>query len=436
MTNDLITNNKTLSLKWQWECVRVSAFIFPFFPEVGGLGFLVVAVSILRREYRQIGQYPINWALALLSIWLIITSCLASHPQDALLGLANFLPFFLLLATFTPLIQTTHQLRQLGRRLVLPSGAVVFLGLGQLFLGWEKPLFLNSIISSQLAAYGEPEGRMSSIFMYANLLGAYLLIMFILGIGLWLDTYYSWRKGTSNHHKYQVWLLGFLTITIIADGIGLILTDSRNAWGLALLACIAFALYLGWRWILTAIGVILGAIMGATWGPSPLREWLRRVVPAFIWARLSDQLYPDRPVETLRITQWKFAWNMTTQKPWIGWGLRNFTPFYQAETGLWLGHPHNLYLMLLAETGIIGILLLCGVVGWSLMNASRLLMIRGATIHPAIRQEQLILFTYVVAFGACILFNTVDVTVLDGKMNMIGWLLLSAISGVVKESSV
>jgi O-antigen ligase len=46
----------------------------------------------------------------------------------------------------------------------------------------------------------------------------------------------------------------------------------------------------------------------------------------FLWARLTDQLYPDRPLATLRTTQWQFAGSMAQQRPWTGWGLRNFTP--------------------------------------------------------------------------------------------------------------
>jgi hypothetical protein len=42
----------------------------------------------------------------------------------------------------------------------------------------------------------------------------------------------------------------------------------------------------------------------------------------------------------------------------------------------------------------------------------------------------LIIFTYLVAFGACVLFNLVDVTLSDVKINTIVWLLLAAIAGV------
>ncbi|ACK69221.1 O-antigen polymerase [Gloeothece citriformis PCC 7424] len=426
-------NEKKPSLTWQWNWVKVSVLIFPLLSKLGGLGLLIAAIGIARQDYRLILKYPPNWVIALFSLWLIITSELAHDPQEALLGVANFLPFLFLFVTYTLLIQTPSQLRQLAWMLVIPSSLIVLLGLGQLYLGWELPPSI-SFLSGKLVPYGQPTGRMSSLFMYANLLGFYLLIVFILGLGLAIETFQRWQIEKK---KAIGRVLGFLTFTLVADGIGLLLSNSRNAWGLALLACIAFAVYLGWVWILGVIGVIIGAVAGASWGPSPLKEGLRVIVPAFFWARLSDQLYPDRPVETLRITQWKFVGHLITQRPLTGWGLRNFTPLYQAEMGIWMGHPHNLFLMLLAETGLIGTGLLCGLVGWILFKAVGLLGFYASKETEELitnKRDKLILFTYLVAWGSCILFNCFDVTMLDGKINVIGWLLLAAISGIVYRS--
>ena len=149
---------------------------------------------------------------------------------------------------------------------------------------------------------------------------------------------------------------------------------------------------------------------------------LRTVVPTFIWARLSDRMYPDRPIETLRITQWQFCWDLIQERPFWGWGLRNFTPLYEAKSSFWFGHPHNLFLMLGAETGIIAVLLLLAIVGSIMICATRLLLNEG--------QPKLILFSYMLAFTCCIIFNLTDVSIFDLRMNTIGWILLAAISGV------
>ena len=405
----------------------------PLFPSLGVLGLIVATIGIWRQQHRRIIKYRLNWGLAILSLWLIITSCFASHPEAAFLGLANFLPFFWLLASFSILIRKPSQLRQLAWMMVIPSVFVVILGLGQLFGGWTTPqLFLGW----ELAAKGNPEGRMASVFMYANVLAAYLLIVFILSLGLWIDTYRAWRSSQSRKHKKnRGWILLFSSLVVIGNGIGLILTSSRNAWAIAFLGCLSFALYLGWRWLVLAFTAATTTILWASFGPSPGRELLRNLVPAYLWARLSDELYPDRPLATLRITQWQFSWEMMQQRPWTGWGLRNFTPLYQTQMGIWLGHPHNLLLMLTAEVGIPATLFLSGLVGWVITQAVILLSIwsKVATKKTQLRRDRdrLILFTYLVTFGSCTLFNLLDVTIYDFRVNLLGWIILSAISGVV-----
>ncbi|WP_353737162.1 hypothetical protein [Moorena sp. SIO3B2] len=101
---------------------------------------------------------------------------------------------------------------------------------------------------------------------------------------------------------------------------------------------------------------------------------------------------------------------------------------------VWLGHPHNLPLMLTAETGIPGTLILSGLVGSIMVQGIQLLRLWSTVATPTTRQDwhqdKLILFSYLVAFGSCTLFNLLDVTLFDFRVNTLGWLLLSAIRGV------
>ena len=251
---------------------------------------------------------------------------------------------------------------------------------------------------------------------------------------------------------------------MFGNALALIFTNSRNAWGLAVLAVLAFAFYAGYKKLLAAVLSVASTIFLSAFGPEPLRQYLRRIIPAFFWARLTDEMFPNRPTATLRKTQWEFAWSMTQQRPWTGWGLRNFTPLYQAQMQEWLGHPHSLILMLTAETGIPATLFLFGLVGWVL--ARGVLLLANWPLFPAdIKHEQiatqevvenalvinqkpiisskkqvicqevraadrLIFFSYLLAFAACTLFNTVDVTLFDFRLNTTSWLLLAAICGV------
>ncbi len=96
---------------------------------------------------------------------------------------------------------------------------------------------------------------------------------------------------------------------------------------------------------------------------------------------------------------------------------------------LWLGHPHNFFLMLTAETGIPATILFCSLIGW--VVAQGVLLLKNWSGEE---RGRLIFFSYLVAFVGCILFNTVDVTLFDLRVNTFGWLLLAAIWGVVNRN--
>ena len=170
---------------------------------MGALGLFVVLIRIWQCRYRQIIRDYSNWWLAIVGGLLIISSALAHQPQEAWLGLANFLPFFLLFIALKILIQHPRQLRSLSWCLIIPSLPIVLLGFGQLFAAWDTPLLLESILGWQLVPQGVPPGRMSAVFNYTNFLAIYLAIAFTLALGLWLETGQAWRQKFT---KNSFWL--------------------------------------------------------------------------------------------------------------------------------------------------------------------------------------------------------------------------------------
>jgi O-antigen ligase len=471
-------------LQIPWNCAQVGILIFPILPILGALGLFLGLAGTWKQKFRQISRRPLHRGFAILSALLVITVVFANYRIEAVLGLFNFLPYFILFAAFSSLIQTPAQLRQLSWMIVISSIPVIILGLGQQFLGWSGIDQLQPVFGWVLEPKGNPPGRMASVFMYANILAYYLTISFILTLGLWMEEV-SWQLSVgscqssvvSRHHlpmpNAQCPMPNaqflFLSLAVVGNAVALIFTNSRNAWGLAVLAVLSFAFYAGYKKILAAVFSAVGAVFLSAFGPEPLRQYLRRIIPAFFWARLTDEMFPNRPTATLRTTQWEFAWSMTQQRPWTGWGLRNFTPLYQDKMQQWLGHPHSLMLMLTAETGMPATLLLFGLVGWVLARGVLLLMYW--PVFPAdIKQEEiatqdvaenalvlnqnsiftstnqvvcqevratdhLIFFSYLLAFAACTLFNTVDVTLFDFRVNTISWLVLAAICGVCDRQS-
>ena len=377
---------------------------------------------VWRYNYQKIAASFLNRTWIILAGLLMLSSIWAEYPQSAWLGLANFLPYFGLFMSFRYLITKSIQLQQLSWLLILPSLPIVILGLGQLFLAWDTPVWLETVLGWDLVPLGVPAGRMSSVFIYTNFLAIYLAIAFSLTVGLW---WLTWEQKST---RFKTQSLCFLTLILVADISGLILTSSRNAWGLAIFGLMAYALYFGWQWLVWGVTGAATAILWASFVPNLGGMQLRQIVPAFIWQRLSDQLY-ERPVETLRITQWQFCWDLIKQRPLLGWGLRNFTPLYETKMNIWLGHPHNLFLMFGAEAGIFALLLLMIIVATIMFKAFRLSLTRSNY------EFNLILFSYLIAFTSCILFNLTDVTIFDLRVNTLTWILLAAISGVTNSKS-
>ncbi|MEB3179081.1 MAG: O-antigen ligase family protein [Nostocaceae cyanobacterium] len=414
------------SLQLPWNCAQWGLLFFPLSPLLGAIGVALALLLTWWRKYRTIIRRPLNWGFALLGILMCLSIPFAYKPSDALLGIFNFLPFFIAFAAFSTLIQTTSQLRQIAWILVLPSPIIVILGLGQLFFGWQFHLQWV-VIDWAIAPGGNPPGRMASIFMYANTLAGYLVMVFILALGLWIGHYTDLTDAQSNPSVYprskSVSSVVFLSLTVIGSFVALILTNSRNAWGIAIIAGLAYALYLGWRWLVAIVMGVAASILAAAFAPKPVNLLFRTVIPAFFWARLTDEMYPDRPVALMRSTQWNFAWLMTLQRPWFGWGLRNFTPMYENKMNIWLGHPHCLFLMLSMEIGIPATLLFCGLAGWVFVQAVR--------VFKELNHDKTIVFTYLVLFLCFGLFNTVDVSIFDLRVNLFSWVLFSAICGLV-----
>ena len=479
--NSRLQKHPDRHLQIPWNFAQIGMLIFPTIPILGALGIFLGLAGTCQQKFRQICRSPLNRGFAILSVLLVITTIFANNRIEAVLGLCNFWPFLILFAAFSSLIQTPAQLRQLSWIIAISAIPVIILGLGQQFLGWSGIDLLQPVFGWVLKPKGNPPGRMASVFMYANILACYLTIVFILALGLWMEEVscqllvgpsISLREPQLAVGSYQQFPISnsrflipnsrflmpnyrflFLTFAVVGNAVALIFTNSRNAWILGILALLAFAVYAGWKKLLAVVFSAVGAVFFSAFGPQPLRQYLRTIIPAFFWARLTDEMFPNRPTATLRTTQWQFAWSMTQQRPWTGWGLRNFTPLYEAQMHEWLGHPHSLILMLTAETGIPTTLFFLGLVGWVLARSVLLLVNwpyfpvntqqqqiteenpTSYITNPVVCQDvnsgdRLIFFSYLLAFAACTLFNTVDVTLFDFRVNTISWLLLAAICGI------
>ena len=432
-----------------WNYLQIGLLFLPLSPSLGGVGIVIATVWTWKERFKDIVRSSLNRGLALFLGLLVLSASTAIDPESAFLGLFNFWPFIVIFVALCLLLETPDRLRRVAWILTIASAPVALIGIGQMFSGWTGPIDLGMVVNWPLDPKGTPPGRMASVFDYANVLANYSAIVFLLALGLWIETHRQLRELTPAQKEMRYargvrlrWR--FLTGLLVAHAISIALTSSRNAWGVTVLGCLAYGVYLGWRSLVLGVTAYGGVVLGASFAPPPLQSWLQPFVPASVWMRLSDRLYADRPEALMRVTQWEFAGNLTLERPWTGWGLRSFTALYEAQKQLWLGHPHSLALMMSAETGIPATLLLFGLVGWVMFRGVRLLMRwhslpeitseEETEITTPSKSDRLLLFSYLVAFGAMTLFHLVDVTLFDSRINLLGWLLLAAIWGLVRGS--
>jgi O-antigen ligase len=432
--------NYRLQSAWGWT--RIGFAIFPLLPSVGAVAIVVSLVQTWIQSWREITQRRLNWWFALLIPWLIIVSALSVNPGDAFLGLVNFIPYFLLFAAYSTLIQSPEQLRQLAWIFLIPAMPVMLIGLIQL-LGFGGSLQIPNTPSFiwQIVPGGEPLGRMSSLFAHANPFAAYLQMVFIFSLGLLVDTCDRHANGIERkvnglsfaRSLDPVWkspnfiwtLLSLLICTIC-----LIFTSSRAAWSDAILSSLVFTIYQGWYLILAGVTAVSTLILSAAYGPSPIKEPLRSIVPRYFWARITDEMYPGRPESITRLSQWNFAWKMTQDRPITGWGLQSFGPLYQKQTQIWLGYPHDLLLMLTSNLGIPATVAIVAFVGWIMAQSTILLF----DFPIQWETDRTIFFTFLIAFAGFMVFNIADVTALELRLNTHAWLILASLCGLVSRA--
>jgi putative inorganic carbon (HCO3(-)) transporter len=246
---------------------------------------------------------------------------------------------------------------------VLLSGLCqALIGLWQFGLRSHGPEHFELVIGFRgrvLEAY-----RAYGTFEQPNPYGGFLGLLLPLALGWGVGQGAHWLSRRRPRSFPPSLLLPWLTAGLL--GAALLASWSRGAWLGAAAAVAAMLLYLPRR---RGVGVLLVlALLAAGW--AALQSGL---LPGSIVGRLTGfadyvQFQDVRGVDITpanyavleRMAHWQAALNMADQHPWLGVGLGNYEAAYADYALLnWpypLGHAHNIYLNLLAETGVLGLM--------------------------------------------------------------------------------
>ena len=377
---------------------RIGLILLPSSALLGGLCLL--AAAVIGSRGRAVSIWRDRWCqpLLLAAALMLIGALQATTGSLAWVGLGNWLPLIWAFWAFQPYLISERQRRNAAWMLVAGTLPVLLTGFGQMFLGWEGPWQLGGeAVVWFVAPGGKPLGRLSGLFDYANVAGAWLGVIWPLMIAAVLRPD-GWRRR------------GAALVLALAAGTAVLLTQSRNAVGGLVLA---LPLVIGpSSWLLLLPVLLLVS--------SPL---LLALLPDSILERLLER-GGDTPWKHTRLGQWTYAIQLVAARPWLGWGSAAFSVMYPIHAAKrWHGHSHNLPLELAISHGVPVALLIVGTVLALMMLALRRGMLRQAPLERAWWTSALVLLT----------MHFTDLPFFDARLNLLGWILLAGLCAFIRH---
>jgi len=242
--------------------------------------------------------------------------------------------------------------------------------------------------------------RVQSCFNHPAHFSMYLMFMFCLAYATLL----------SGRSKNSTLLTGYIGIILML----LIVTYTRISW-LGTMVCFV---YLSWVYGRRRYA-IMAAILGSVLLPIIGGEILSRMqdIEAFL---TSDDLLDRNNSMGWRFYFWSNLIDAWKESPWIGFGTGSSIVFGKELMGVWTS-PHNGYLRVLYETGIIGFAAFIWVLSTMINQALRLLR------QDLDEEIKLIAHIYVTMMLGYIILNLTDNILEYYEVAIYNWAILSLV---------
>ena len=324
------------------------------------IGFLLVWLinqAVRGARLVRVFSSPVS---ALLVVFVIVTGFTAFSATSLTAWLNEWLKWLqmLVLVTFTLNHFQKRRWEWLLFGLTVAAVAHAWIGIYEFFGGsGALHLLVNGRFFRAFGTFGQPNP-------FGGFMGLIAPVTLMATLG------YSSRVWSARGSKilsldFGLALFYLLSSIFILVGIGM--SWSRGAWvGLGVaLAVTVFAIPRNTRWGLLFLGSAMG-LLGIL--------WFTGILPRSVVERLSNStqeffafedvrgidITPENYAVAERLAHWQAALNMATAHPLLGVGLGNYEIVYPGYRLVnWpepLGHAHNYYLNILAEAGIIGLL--------------------------------------------------------------------------------
>jgi putative inorganic carbon (HCO3(-)) transporter len=334
--------------------VALRSIVRGLLPLALALTLVAFVVAWLRRQPWPAAFPPRQVSLALL-LWLLVLLVSAvmapSHQAATLAALSRPLSGVLLLWSVTLLATTPARWMAIARGLAVGGMLVAMVGLAEAS-GSSVVLSVLSGLHDGPVPLGDVP-RIASTLSHPNV-AAIVLELTLPFVGAWAVTTRGWLRAV---------------MALAAGGVLLALVQTFSRAGVVA-ACLGLSLMFalgGSRRMVVPLGLTLGTVAAAL-------AWAAVADPG-LDRRLSAGLDEASTIQPARPVFWSVALRMYADHPWLGVGLDNFRWQFADYSGIAadnLGiHAHNQYLELLADTGLLGLLLWLAVLGALAASAAR-----------------------------------------------------------------
>ncbi len=310
------------------------AILLPFLPTMVLVALSLATLCVLL--YKKLFAFPtesdnshtvMNFAVSVYMVSLVFGTVFSYTPVASLKIALVYVAFVLFYYVITKSVKTIKQVTYTVYGIVIASVPVSLYGIIQKFVGFEEQSKWHDE-----NMFGDIGGRVVSFFENPNVFGEYLIWLIIISISAYAVT---------QNKKLKV----LLAVAVATATISMVFTYSRGCW-IGVLIALAIYLFLTNRkvfWLFAFCGVISIFFL-----------------PDSIISRIASVGDMSDTSTSYRVYIWKGTFEMLKDYWFTGIGLGSsaFNEVYPvyAYSAISAPHPHNLYLLIVSETGIIGVI--------------------------------------------------------------------------------
>ena len=315
-------------------------------------GAVALQAMVSRRVPRL--RSPVLVGTAALLAALVLSLLNAQDLSSASSELLKWIEFAGLLVLVCVAVGRSES-RWLVAALLLAGTSEGLLGIYQFLRQVGPPGFV--LLGRYMRAYGT--------FAQPNPYGGYLGMLIPLACSVLVVRWRSLPQAPSGLARRWgdrlLWLLALAGLATMSAG--LVMSWSRGALLGALVGIALVVVALARRtWPLLLALAVAALLLSPFWQPLVPGEYLARLddTTAYLGQDLSLIEIDDANFAVIeRLAHWQAAWRMFSSSPWTGVGVGQYATVYpNVATPRWqdpLGHAHNYYLHLLAESGLVGL---------------------------------------------------------------------------------